>query len=419
MTEPSCTPLDVSRADGTKLRRHRAMWPTLLTSPYLLTTLRRLGRFSSCLLLGLATLVSGCGFRAAADEPQPRSAPALPATAPEIAAPVRSTSPTTSKQTPPSKAPIESGSAAIALSDSPSATALPNGTAAASTSPVAATANQPAATIHIEQVVLTLCEAVDVPATSAGQLTRLAVSEGQTVERGQLLAQMDDEEAAALVRRAELEWKLAQLQAESTLPRQLAEKSSDVALAEWQRAKDSVERFSKSISQTELDRLQLLASKAQLEIDHAKLVQAQAVLTAELKQADLERARLVQQRRQIASPISGTVVSWSQQAGEWVEPGQPVVRVIQLDRLRAEGFAAAGDLPLTAVGREVQLVIPSSHDRPLQRTGRLEFISPELDAVTGQVRFWATFDNSDLSLRAGETGQLTIFPRQAPPPTRP
>ena len=39
-------------------------------------------------------------------------------------------------------------------------------------------------------------------------------------------------------------------------------------------------------------------------------------------------------------------------AGEWVEPGTPVLRLVAIDRLRAEGFASADAVDASMLGAD-------------------------------------------------------------------
>lgn len=273
----------------------------------------------------------------------------------------------------------------------------------------------PVSELRVPGVVVTLIEQVEVPAREAGVLLSMEVREGETVEAGQLVGQIDDREARLLAARAETELLQARQLAENDIKVRFARKSADVSQAELQRALDQVERLPKSVSKTELDRLRLMADRNLLEIEQAEAELQQLQMTVALKQHDLETARLRVERRMIVSPLTGMVVQWKRRRGEWVEPGSPVVRIIRLNRLRAEGFAPATALPLSAIGRPVTLRIETP-GLPVQTfSGELTFISPEIDPVNGQARFWAEIDNPHLKLRPGQAGVLLIHPPHSSP----
>lgn len=265
----------------------------------------------------------------------------------------------------------------------------------------------PSVELRLPNVVLTLIDQVDVPAREAGMLLTTTVKEGETVEEGKLLGRIDDAEAQVLRARAATDVQQARELAENDIKVRFAKKSAEVARAELQRAVESVEKFAKSVSQTELDRLKLVADKTELEIEQAQQDLLQARMTLALKQHDLDRAELQVQRRQIAAPITGMVVQWKKHQGEWVEPGTPVLRIVRLNKLRAEGFAPATQLTLADVGRSVTLTVEVA-GKPTVFPGVLAFVSPEIDPVNGQVRFWAEIDNPRLELRPGQNGVLVI-----------
>ena len=268
----------------------------------------------------------------------------------------------------------------------------------------------PSAELRIDSVLLTLIEHADVSASEAGLLSLLAVKEGETVAEGKPLAKIDDREAKLIRARAESELKVARALADNDIKVRFAKLSVAVADAELKRAMESNVKFPKSVSQTEIDRLKLLADKAVLEIEQAELDLQQARLSLQVKQHDLDRAILALERRTIAAPFPGMVVQWKRQHGEWVEPGTPVMRLIRLNRLRAEAFLASQNLPTNLVGRPATLLVDVPGKSAVKYEGKLVFVSPEIDPVNGQVRVWAEIDNSDLSLRPGQTGLLVVGP---------
>ncbi|MEK6260501.1 MAG: efflux RND transporter periplasmic adaptor subunit [Planctomycetota bacterium] len=268
----------------------------------------------------------------------------------------------------------------------------------------------PSAELQIDSALLTLIEHADVSASEAGLLSLLAVKEGETVAEGKPLAKIDDREAKLIRVRAETELKVARALADNDIKVRFAKASVAVADAELKRAMESNLKFPKSVSQTEIDRLKLLADKAVLEIEQAEVDLQQARLSLQIKQHDLERATLALERRTIAAPFPGMVVQWKKQHGEWVEPGTPVMRLIRLNRLRAEAFLASQMLPTNLVGRPAMLVVDVPGKSAAKYEGKLVFVSPEIDPVNGQVRVWAEIDNSDLSLRPGQTATLVIGP---------
>src|SRR5687767_570952 len=118
-------------------------------------------------------------------------------------------------------------------------------------------AKPPKGTIVVESAQVTLIDERQVPAREAGVLDRLDVREGDLVEAGQELGLVEIEQAEVARERAVAELDIAEEQAANDIDYRFAEKSHEVAEAEFKRANESVAKFPRSVSQTELDRLRL------------------------------------------------------------------------------------------------------------------------------------------------------------------
>ena len=169
-----------------------------------------------------------------------------------------------------------------------------------------------------------------------------------------------------------------------------------------------MERFHKSVSATELDQLRLTTEKALLEIEQAELEQSIARLTVRQKETELEAARLKLDRHRLIAPFPGMVVQIKKHRGEWLNPGDAVLRIIRLDRLRVEAFVPAADFTRELQGRRVTLLVASQRAGPSRFEGTIVFVSPEVNPVNGQVRLWAEVDNQVLLLRPGQSATLII-----------
>ena len=281
-------------------------------------------------------------------------------------------------------------------------------------------------------------------ATLDDELQEIAVRQAElNVQIAQLKADntLPVETARAMVREAEQEKaklevaaRISQKQAESDVAVRLAEKSKDVAKYELDRAQKAKDSFSGSISNSELNRLTVLFDQRTLEIEKAQedrainvlkpeadlaAVQQQAEAIArtqslaaekeqeqqvaqanlEVAKSELAEAKLQLERRRLKAPFAATVVAVSRQPGEWLEPGSVVLRLIQLDRLRVEGFVSADQAVLMAPGQRVQIVFPGNLVEPV--SGEVTFVSPEVEPVNQQVRIWAEFDNPEKRIRPG------------------
>jgi macrolide-specific efflux system membrane fusion protein len=275
---------------------------------------------------------------------------------------------------------------------------------------LAAAANEARAadTVEIPGMVLKVIEEADVPAREAGVLNALNVREGETVEQGFLLGQIDDADAGIAVAAAKSELLIAKTRAANDINVRYSKKSIEVAKAELARSIDSIKRFPKSVSESEMDRLRLLVEKGTLEVEQAEHDFTVASLAQQVKANELQSAEQKAANHQIAAPIKGVVVQIQRHRGEWVKPGDTVLRILRIDRLRAEGYMKAKYLGKVSKGREVRLSVELPQGGEVKLAGKIVFLDPEIEPVNAQLRIWAEFSNPDLQLLPGMRAKMTI-----------
>ena len=259
----------------------------------------------------------------------------------------------------------------------------------------------------VESVVLRLLEEAEVPAQEGGVIQTVAVREGQRVKEGELLAQIDDQVARLAQEAAQAQLEIAQSKATNDVRTRFTRKALEVAQAELRRSTESIERFAKSVSQSQLDVERLTVQKNQLEAEQADHEQQVAVLEMKSKANELKAAAAQVARRRIVAPFDGTIVQIYVRRGEWVEPGQQALRIVNVDRLKAEGFIPAAAANNDLVGKSASLEVDGmAADGPV--SGTIVFVSPEVDPITGQVRVWAEIENRDGKLRPGQPARMLI-----------
>jgi macrolide-specific efflux system membrane fusion protein len=264
------------------------------------------------------------------------------------------------------------------------------------------------APIQVESVLLTLVEQVEVPAREAGVLANIHVREGQLVPADLVLALVEDNEAQLALARAKLEAAEAQRQAKNDVKIRLAKKTLEVARLDMKRADEARERFSKSISQSELDDLRLKIEKGELEIEQAEHEFENAGHLARVAANQLQLAERNLERRRIVTPVEGVVVKVFRHPGEWVEPGEVVLRLVRINPLRAEGFLDATKIKRDLSNQPVRLFVDLPGAGETVFAGKLVFVSPEIDPFNGQARVYAEVANRDLLLRPGMRARMEI-----------
>lgn len=265
-------------------------------------------------------------------------------------------------------------------------------------------AGDPAGQARLARCLVSLIDDVEVPAAEAGQLVSFEAREGLEVEAGGLLARIDDEQPQHLKKIAQLEQKAAKEQAANDVKVRYSKALSAKAATEYQDTLTLNKRAPGAISGTEERRKLLELRAAELQIEQAEMDQRVAALTSESKGSELAAAETAISRRQIKAPIGGMVVEVKRKLGEWVQPGETVVRLVRLDRLRVEGFLNASQHnPHEVMNRPVLVEVQLAHDRVEQFRGKVTFVNPLVEA-DGEFRIWAEVVNRT------EEGQWLLLP---------
>ncbi|EAQ81968.1 efflux RND transporter periplasmic adaptor subunit [Blastopirellula marina] len=262
--------------------------------------------------------------------------------------------------------------------------------------------------IPVSATLLKIIETVEVPAQQSGALEKVNVHEGSLVERGEVIANVAAKEMELELSVKRSEQAIAQREATNDVNIRFSRKSLEVSQSELQRALDAIATFPNAVTDTELDRLRLLVEKNRLEIEQSSEQQAIAKLTAELKSAEAEITAEKLAKHQIAAPIEGMVVRVFRRAGEWVDIADPVVKIVRIDRLRAEGFVRSEEAALGLQGRSATVRVTLPRSAELVAPGKVTFVDPEVDPVSGDVRVWVEIENVDLKLRPGLRVEMSI-----------
>lgn len=264
----------------------------------------------------------------------------------------------------------------------------------------------------ISHCLVSLIEEVQLPAEEQGVLATMDVQEGDQVEKGQVVARIDDSQAQKQKKAAQIEHLEAKSQADNDVIIRAAVASAEVARAEYDRAIEANLVVAKSIPEIEVRRLLLTHKRSVLQIEQAKLDFKTAGLTAEVKATALELAQDGIRRRQLDSPITGQVVRVYRHAGEWSQPGEPVMHIVRMDKLRVEGFLNASEFSAQEVrGRPVTVRVHLERNRTEVFQGKVRFVSPMVEA-NGQYRIWAELENEPVGqhwlVQPGMTATMTV-----------
>jgi RND family efflux transporter MFP subunit len=244
-----------------------------------------------------------------------------------------------------------------------------------------------------------------------GLLQYVEFGEGDRVTAGQEIARLRDDVAAAALA-------VAAKAAESDIEIRYAEAAAAVAEAEHRRSllanqeaqRRGVARDRDLIPEVEIERLRLAAERARLQIEKARLDREIALLQRDEKEAELRTYRII-------SPLDGVVTEVLKYAGEAVQQGDPIVRLVRTDVVRVEGFVSVADAFRVRPGDAVTVRLNAEEIEGLPSElsnrvfeGRLTFVDPTAKLVANMVRVWATVPNEGNLLKAGLPATMEIRP---------
>jgi membrane fusion protein, multidrug efflux system len=202
-----------------------------------------------------------------------------------------------------------------------------------------------------------------VVAKTSGIILKLFVEEGMHVEKGQLLAQLDDDAARN---------KLAQ--AEATL----------------KKAQAAFDKSEKGIAKSLIPRADFDRDKFDLETQHAVVDGAKI---------DLSYTR-------ITAPISGVVAKRSVKVGNLVTVNQALFQIVDMDPLQAVLNVPERDLGTLKAGQPVHLRVDALPDHEFD--GTVARIAPVVDATSGTFRATCEFRDGTKTLKPGMFGRIDV-----------
>jgi membrane fusion protein (multidrug efflux system) len=206
-------------------------------------------------------------------------------------------------------------------------------------------------------------ESVEIVSEIAGTVLRLPFREGDPIQQGALIAQLDDAELAAEVARAEA--------------------LRDQTQASFDRVRTVVEQ----------------GAGAPQDLDDA----AAALKVAEANVA-VSRARLAKTR--ITAPFSGVIGPREVSPGAFVSPGEVIARlakVSELDIVFSVPERHAGELR-----RGAEVTVSTAAFPGYRVTGVMDVVDPLLDPATRSVRVIARAANPDGRFRPGMSADIAV-----------
>lgn len=273
----------------------------------------------------------------------------------------------------------------------------------------------PDGVVELDAMVVPI-QTVPVPAQVEGVLTQMPVEEGSIVEEGQTLALIDDRQAQLTLKLKLAEEKEAKLNSENDINLRDAENSLRLETEKAKAFTKLAEDGGMAFWEAETQRLE--ATRQVLRLELARLNQDIASSQYEAKSFERQMAQMEIEKRKILAPISGFVEKREAQKGEWVQPGSPILQLVGMDRLRAQGFFKSDDPNQTLRrGMRAEVVFSAGSAEIKVIPGVVGFVGNDVD-LAQQRRIWVEFDNErigeqleDWLYQPGMKPTIRIYPR--------
>jgi membrane fusion protein, multidrug efflux system len=220
-----------------------------------------------------------------------------------------------------------------------------------------------------------------------GNIVEVRVHEGERIQRGQVMAVLDDAQPRAALDRATAADLASQLE--------ITAADSDFALAEATFKRYQTLYDKKSVSPQEFDEVKARYQGAQARRDMARAGQSQA-------KAALQQAHTAFGYTRILAPFDGIVTEKKADVGTLASPGMPIFTVEDLHRYRLEATVNETDLRYVRLGEQIPVIIDAVGDKDLK--GRVVEIVPAADSASRSFLVKIEMP-SDPALRSGLFGR--------------
>ena len=231
----------------------------------------------------------------------------------------------------------------------------------------------------------------EVPAQEQGVLTKFFIREGYEVKKDDPLAQIDDEQAKMSVQVQQAKLNAAEREASNDVNIRYAKAARNVAEAELKSAKETIARVPGAVPATEIRKLELSVVQAALQIEQSTNQFEISKYQVDVSKAELDAAKLGVSRRVVKSPINGIIVEKYRNEGEWVKPGDPIVKVVYFEKLRVKTTFDINRIPMQRVMKH-NAKITVVQKPSMTFNGKVVFANPVIQSG-GAYEVWIDVEN--------------------------
>lgn len=263
--------------------------------------------------------------------------------------------------------------------------------------------------VDLDTCIVSFIEDIELPAQESGVLRSLSVKEGQSFQKGQAIARIDDELYRKLLQQAQMQRDMALKRASDMTSIRAGRYKLKLASTEAAKSRKLLSKG--STSESEYKRARYSEQVAQEELVAAENEREMAGHEAHLEEAKVEEARVRIRRHSIRTEFGGYVIKKFRDAGEWVQAGEKVLRVARMDRLYVQGNISSKKLnPFEVADKPVTITLQLARGKETTFEGKIVSIGLEkqgsdLFMVKAAVEnrpqegFWTLLPGSQVKMR--------------------
>lgn len=225
-------------------------------------------------------------------------------------------------------------------------------------------------------------EQVEIAPTIAGRVATILVSEGSLVSVGDILVEMDTDELAAALDRAEAEVALAR-QTKAEAEAVVVQRESERRRATQELDRATVLLAGNNISETTFEERETTHEVAEAVLGAAKARVATADARVAAAEAETRRIAAQIEDSALSAPMPGRVLYRLAEPGEVVGAGGPILTLLSLENVYMEVFLPAREAGLLPIGADARIVLDALPDYAIPAS--VTFVSPEAQFTPKQV----------------------------------
>ena len=224
--------------------------------------------------------------------------------------------------------------------------------------------------LDLDTCIVSFIDDVELPAQESGVLRSMLVKEGDSFNRDQTIAQIDDKLYRQMLLQAQMKRDMALKRASDMTSIRAGRYKVKLASSEADKARKLLAKGSKS--ESEYKRARYSQQVAQEELVAAENEREMAAQEAQLEEAKVEEVKVRIRRHSIQTNFDGYVIKKFRDAGEWVQAGEKVLQVARMDRLYVQGNVSSKKFnPFEVDDKPVTVTLQLARDQTTTFQGKI------------------------------------------------